>query len=372
MNRPSDSPYLQLARIVKHYLHLSHPSPSSVDDLRRQIVDCRMDINYDRLAEEFAEAYWLRNYWKAVYFFEYEFKHPPINLERVSVLGAGSAADTLAFMIWLDQKLLSPGSTSITLIDRSRKQLDLARKLITQTSDLFHHRFNIIYKHLDIRRWRPIPDRTDLIILSHFLTENPDEINNLLSKAKIALCSPGQIVVIERERDPVWKQAKSILSNLGITVYDTGLNKYYFSRLRPHLNQVSPHYVDGILSAPKYQTEIVSGFFSAWRTQSLNTVRQIFSPQAIFDEKPGLEPAIQGLPQILNYWKANPLSQNNISVSLLNSAYTGNNAICAFTGDFDTPKQHITIQGAMNFYIDPRHQKINHLTEYFGTIKTPF
>ena len=45
--------------------------------------------------------------------------------------------------------------------------------------------------------------------------------------------------------------------------------------------------------------------------------------------------------------------------------------MCMFGGNFETPKQHIDIQGAFYFYIDSHTQKIERLVEQFTTKKTP-
>lgn len=346
---------------------------------------CDSDIDYDRFAESFAHLYWLRNYWKAVHFFEYEYspKFPILDgdfagdpFPRVIVWGAGSAADTVALMAWLNENF--PLNTiSITLIDRSQKQLDLAKRLIREVEKVLDKAtFRVSYQKLDIHKWNPESDSADTILMSHFLTENSGELHNLLKKAKYALRGRGEVIVIERERDAVWAKAAALFANLGISVYDTDLSDDKLSYLYPILKKekletITPHYVKASLPEKKYQADIVAKYFQAWRLQSLDLIDEIFSKDAVYDEKPGIEKTIRGIDGILNYWRLNPALQKNIHVYVRNVAYGDSTIVCAFEGNFDTPKQHIIIRGAMNFFIDPFAEKINKLTEYFGTEKSP-
>lgn len=380
--------YAQIAEIAKQILGFPDPA-ISVDSkaanlLRTKMMRCDSDTDYDRFAESFARLYWLRNYWKAVHFFEYEYspKFPILDddfainsFPKVIVLGAGSAADTMAFMAWSNEKFPLK-VIPITLIDRSQKQLDLAKRLIKEVEKVLDKvTFRVSYQKLDVCAWNPEPNSADMVLMSHFLTENSGELLNLLKKAKYALRRRGEAIIIERERDAVWTKAAELFANMGISIYDTDLSNDKLSCLYPILKKekletITPHYVKASLPEKKYQAGIVMKYFQAWRFQSLDLINEIFSKDAIYDEKPGIEKTIRGIDGILNYWQLNPVLQKNIRVYVRNVAYQDNTVICAFEGNFDTPKQHIVIRGAMNFFIDPFTQKVNKLTEYFGTEKS--
>lgn len=377
--------YAEIAEAAKKIFGISGLNADETDILKAKIVRCDQDINYDRFAGDFAKKYWLRNYWKAVHFFEHEYvpKYPVLDDDfsndiflRVVVWGAGSAADVAAFMVWANERFPLK-VISITLIDRSNRQLDLAKNLLDEAGGILEKAiFCISYQRSDVRAWDPEHDSTDLIIMSHFLTENDRELCKLLRKAKLALRRRGEVIIIERERDAVWKKAAALFANMGISVYDTDLSAEKISRLHPilkmeNLEDITPHYIKANLPERKFYADIVTKYFIGWRSQSLDVINDIFSKDAIYDEKPGIEKSIRGINGILDYWKMNPVLQKNIHVYVRNVAYGDSTIVCAFEGDFDTPKQHIAIRGAMNFFIDPYSQKINKLTEYFGTEKTP-
>jgi len=101
-------------------------------------------------------------------------------------------------------------------------------------------------------------------------------------------------------------------------------------------------------------------------------VTEIFSKNAKYYEKPMIDPPVKGLDAIKGYWEVNPILQKNIQVKAKRVSYESRYIMCEFGGDFDTPKQHIDIQGSLVFDIDPRTKQIRELREYFNTVKTPF
>jgi len=379
--------YLKVANIVEDFLKFKQTKFNSeeMNRLRERIIHCESDINYDQLAGEFAQLYWLRNFWKAVYFFKYEYSikqsildklYQPDYFLQLIVLGAGSAADTIACMVWLNEKL-PLARVKISLIDQSQDQLDLARKLICLILPVLDRvKFDITYQRVKAKEWSPIQNCADIILMSHFLNENPADLSLLLEKVRFALGQRGDAVIIERERDPIWKKTLGLLGNLGTTLYDTDLSRdkfvdFYLASEKKVDNDITPYYIKASIPEKKFQADIVRKYFQAWRLQSLDLINEIFSKDAIYDEKPGIEPRIKGIEEILSYWNQNPMLQKNIDVQVRNVAYGENTIVCAFEGKFDTPKKHIAIRGAMNFYIDDYSQRIRKFDEYFGTDKFP-
>ena len=122
----------------------------------------------------------------------------------------------------------------------------------------------------------------------------------------------------------------------------------------------------------KQQRHLVDLYFEAWRTQSTEIIAQIFTEDAIYEEKPGKEAPISGICEIIEYWKYNPVSQNNIEVSSYVMGHSEDGGIwVGFEGGFDVRGEHVDIDGVIKFSTDLTKNKINHLTEYFKVKKSP-
>lgn len=381
-----ENKYLKVAHIVNKLLsRLSTQSTAEIRNIIKNVSTSDANIDFDKFSNSFAKEYWLRNYWKSVYFFEYESLPIAIDLIRQSkieilVLGAGSASDTIACMVWLSKTLKTNRKISITLVDRSQKQLDLASKLINNIrKEVSNINFNINYKKLEIKDWDLTPNSIDLVLMSHFLTENYQGTNNILEKVRLVVRERAQVVIIERQKDRTWKKAKDTLNNMGIPVLDMKTyKKDLISLLSPlddekdDLLTMTPHYVLARLPENKYQIDIVAKFFRSWKGQSTKLLEEIFHKNAKYYEKPMLDKPFTGLNAINEYWEDNPLSQRNIKVKPKKIGYEYGHILCEFGGDFDTPKQHIDISGVLIFDIDSKTRQIKQLREYFNTIKRPF
>ena len=359
---------------------------ASIEDIAtiRQSVRNGTPIDFSKDGPAFASAFWERNFWKAISFFGFEFVNPSILTQRrlisdssidVTVLGAGSGADAVACLCWLDEEFPLHRVT-MTLIDQYQEQLDLARNVIT-TAQRFLDQTNVDVRYSCQRldQWTPQPVSTDIILMSHLLTENVMGKNELIAKVSAALRPRGDVILIERERDPVWTAARHEFAMNGITTHDVGLCDEKFRALVPTLakteTDITPHFVRGSVPANKYLMNLVRGYFDAWVRQTSDPLPSIFTSDATYDEKPGIEPTLVGIDGIRRYWDKHPGLQRNIDLTIHNVTYSDTVSVCSFSGRFDTPKQHIDIRGAINFYLDPYRGKIHRMDEYFGTIKSP-
>ncbi len=386
LNSVGADQYLRVSRIISDSLHvLSSNSGIEIKNLLKNISESNLDINYDKLSYSFTKEYWLRNYWKAVYYFEYKSKPLTVDFNRegsieVLILGAGSAADTIACLVWLNKTFKLKNKILFTLVDRSQKQLDIAQKLLEKVKpEISNIKFDVKYEKVDIKNWKPIANSTDLLLMSHFLTENPEELDDLLDKAKLAVREKAQIVTIERERDKVWQRTRDRFMDIGIPVVDMKVYKDELVNLlksvedeKSDLITMTPHYLLAKFPDDKYQVDMVVKFFRAWRGQSIELVKEIFSKNAKFYEKAIIDPPMTGLKSIKGYWEENPMLQKDIQVKAKRVSYEAGYTMCEFGGYFDTPKQHVSIQGMMVLDIDQRTRQIKELREYFNTIKTPF
>jgi hypothetical protein len=383
---PPPAIYSKVAAIAKREFKIDNLSGSGSAterfQLQRTIREIGSPIDYDRFSDTFVRLYWLRNYWKAVYFFEYEYVHKkfvPQGLGPPSVtvvsLGAGSASDTAACMAWLNEHLPLGSSVSLELVDESENQMRLARRLVRAlVPTLVKVRWNVRFVVKELNRWRPASHAADIILMSHVLTENQDQFRMICNKTIEALKYKGDIVIIERERDQTWRHAIRYFTNAAVSVYDARINrkeKYLHNVLQSHDIPITPHYIKATTAPFQYQSDLIVDYFRAWGRQSVPLLKRIFASDAQFDEKPGIEQTIDGIAGIVEYWKEFPLRQSNIHLNIRNVANEDNLAICAFEGEFDKTKEHVAIRGAMNFYIDPYTKRIQKLVEYFGTEKTP-
>lgn len=373
-----------VAKSVREYLQ-KQPNQNVEDATTLKLAIMAGGVpDYERDSLAFAAAYWERNFWKAVYFFCYEYVRPsmlanplllPGKSVDVVVLGAGSAADTVACLLWLDCELPLQKVT-VTLVDQSRSQLALARSVIERAkASLGQADFDIRYLNVDASDWNPGANSADLILMGHFLTENPDDKEALVAKTVAALKPRGDLLIIERQRDPVWRWARQRLALCGVTTHDVDISDEKFKLLAPWLPateaDITPLYVRGNVPANKRLMELVRDYFGCWSQHSSDALCDVFAPNATYDEKPGVEPLIVGLDGIRRYWDENPGQQRDTRLVVHNVAYSDTVAVCSWSGEFDTPEQHVAIRGAMNFYLDPYFGKINRFDELFGTVKTP-
>jgi len=375
---------LRIATAIRDYLQTHADIPAAKISALRLSMKADVALNYDLDALPFASAFWERNFWKAVYFFFYEYVKPSMLGNRllvpgsgvdVTVLGAGSAADTVACLLWLDHELPLQRIT-LTLIDQSALQLELARNIIDIAKRFLDQaEFDIRYAHLRASEWNPATDSIDMVLMGHFLTENGREKDAMVVKTVAALKPRGDVIIIERQRDPVWQWARQRLALNGVTTHEVGLSEEKFLQIVPALPEtemdITPLYVRGSVPENKTFMGLVRGYFQAWLQQTSDTLPEIFRDDAVYDEKPGIEAPIVGIDSIRRYWDEHPGLQRDVQLIVHNVTYSDTVSVCSFGGEFDTPKQHIAIQGAMVFYLDPYTGKIHRFTEHFGTVKTP-
>jgi hypothetical protein len=129
-----DNRYLEVVRRVEKHLGAANRSKSA---LRSRIARQPWTINFDIAADTYNSYYWVRNFWKAAYFFAYEYSLTPAALNRLSkqqqldvmFVGGGSGADALAFTTWFNDAF-PLAKLRITVIDGSQKQLDTMARFV--------------------------------------------------------------------------------------------------------------------------------------------------------------------------------------------------------------------------------------------------
>lgn len=194
-----DNRYLEMIRRVEPHLgERIPPNKYIAEDLRHKIATSPWTINFDQVSDTYNAFFWKRNFWKAAYFFSYEYSLTAVTLNRlkdcqnldVTVVGSGAGSDVLALMTWFNNAFPFTKLT-LTLIDQSQKQLDKMALFIKETTELIDQiTVSVRYLHMDSEQWQPTVDSADVLVLSHFLVENPSDVHTVLLKTKDAV-RPG-------------------------------------------------------------------------------------------------------------------------------------------------------------------------------------
>lgn len=168
-------------------------SAAAVDTVRDRVEGYKHDtLDYAEYAAAFAYRYGLTNYVKAAAVLEAE----PPTPGAVADLGSGPGTATLAYLTWLDRT--GADEATATLVDESPDQHAQASHLL----DAF------TFPGIDVAVERYVADirnyvgEADTAILSHVLTEQPDDAANLLQHARSL--ARDDCYVIERVDDPLW------------------------------------------------------------------------------------------------------------------------------------------------------------------------
>lgn len=115
---------------------------------------CPNGIDYEIYADAFAHRYFPRNFWKAVFGFradKAEYK------SRVADLGCGSGSIILGYLAYLDDVVPDGVYTvCVTLLDKSERQLRLAKELLNHSLPSLR-RVRVVIKtlHTDLINWMP-------------------------------------------------------------------------------------------------------------------------------------------------------------------------------------------------------------------------
>lgn len=380
-----DNRYLQIVRQVEECMsEWGKPSRQNEEAVIQQITNSPWAINFDAVTNTYNTLFWTRNFWKAAYFFSYDYSLTPATMQRLiqhqhlqaTFVGGGAGADVLALMTWFT--ISFPLATlTITVLDRSQQQLDRLQLFVSRTKDLLDDSaITVRYVQMDAAQWHPEADTTDLLVLGHFLTENPHDVHRLMLKSNTAVREGGDVVMIERPQDAVLYHAKQVLADAGLTVHhtltDNARMKLILQQIpKPGNSGLTAHYLRATQPDKKRKAEIVSTYFSAWRHQTVEPLYEIFNPTATYDRQPGIISPVKGIDDMVTYWMERPMRQSDVKVLIRNVAYTESTAVCAFEADFNTPQTHETVKGAICFTMDQYTQKIQHMTGHYGVVQTP-
>lgn len=221
---------------------LGNIRPEDLRLLRKNVRVLGASIDYDDSYQEFANLYWLRNYWKAVYGLKNYVSLD--NVRSVLVFGSGSGSDTAALLAVMNERY--PGrKLRITMVDRNKKQQEFARTItnIVQES-IGDTSTEFLQNTQDILDWEPKGRAYDLVMVNHVLTENLQNISRIIDISLKGISPHGSLFITERDRDPIWTHTKKLIVQRGFTVNDASIDRTKLDHLLMPLGSKAGQYLD--------------------------------------------------------------------------------------------------------------------------------
>lgn len=360
---------------LQKYLEMDISLLEGYHSLKKQYSKGSDLIDYELYSHPFSYAFFLENFWKTLLVFQED--SPPIAKTLLDV-GAGSGASSLAYLAWLDESV-KPNiwTIEVTFLDRSNKQLKFLKALLSNFS-FKNIKVKAEFVHEDFVSFTREDSRIELTLLSHVLNENISNLNTILMKAENLTLPNGKIYVLERMDDNLtWQKINEVASLLALNSkrshVTSQLNKLFVGN-SPHLmnkkenrKEITASYVSIQIPSNKNFSNLIHKYFEAWSKKSLELLEQVFSDDAVYEEKP-FETVYRSLTEIKNYWQEKVLPQNNITIDILRITYTGMTAIVKWQAEFTLPKKGFKqVRGIMELTYDCHHNKISKLEEYFRT-----
>jgi SAM-dependent methyltransferase len=334
-------------------------------------------LDYEKSAYDFAYVYFLQNFWKGALLF-----HKSVTFaRRILDIGAGSGATTFAYLTLLndflrdqDFRITPKFEVHVALVDKSRKQLKLASDLLNEISSEWRNL--TVFPHFEtteFAHWNT-NSHFDVALMGHVLNENTGRIRGFLEKAfELADCN-SRIYLIERTDDPCWNEVNEGVSDLCLPRTEGRISDQ-IRFLKPfkafpkgrHASTESRYMV---LRCPeeKILARLLRKYFTAWRTQSVELLDEVFADNAEYYDKPFSRP-LQGLKAIRKYWTDKVLIQQRIRISISRVGYSDLDAIAEWKSLFGLKGQQVEVRGCLLLRLDPSSQRIARLDEYYTSHK---
>jgi SAM-dependent methyltransferase len=322
-------------------------------------------IDYDELGESFAYRYFLANYWKVGLALRDARLRPP---STVIDLGSGSGAATAAILSWIYSKEATQKPVEVILVDRSPKQLALARDLLASVAASLPG-LSLVISTLESEitpneiAWRSVASAADLVVASHLLTENADCAPALLERLLRSMATDSDLLVVERPDDKVWSRLPQGAAR-AVQASDEGLPLNGFSGKRGK-RQIATRY----LTIPARTTpwiDLVGRYFRAWREQSVEQLDAVFAPNAVYLDKPRAKP-IHSLEGIREYWRQRVLPQRDPNPSVLSLACGRESAFVEWQADLTVDRRRKRVRGEMSLELDGSGERIGRLREHYSS-----
>ena len=320
-------------------------------------------IDYDKYGPTFDFQYFLTNYWKYYAYLGIVKSQIFSNNIKIADLGCGAGTFSLAYLSWLNSILTEKLNVDLILIDRSKKQLNYARRFYSLVKPYLNKiNLKINYNHKNLQDYKFSKNTIDIFLLGHLFTTDqkiiPTTIKNILDS-----CKPlSELHTVERIDDiVVWRKVDEEVNNLCLPTNKGSHQKTLKIPFRFGYRCVK-------IQDSKIGIFLLQYYFDAWRNRSVNKLTKIFEESAIYYEKPFQKP-INGLKEISTYWRLHVLKQKNIEIKVIKSIYSENLALSEWTSEFDFEKKHYKLCGILYLTINPDTNLASSLVEYFRTSK---
>ncbi len=358
-----------LREALKEYVRDAHLAER--DLLAAQFQQPGAAIDYDRFAEAFAVSYLLPNYWKMAHAM-----HRAAPRDRTDIVDLGSGPGTAAWaaLAWLASQPQPPRSIALHLVDRSERCLSLA-------GELSHHvlrslptlRTTIDIKQADLSGALQLPPDS-LILLSHVLTEHPNNLDPLLSSVLLGRLQ-ADVLIVEREDDDVWATIDRATKAGPWLRADSELHvDWHVETLLPEAGRkdrsLRTRWMLLTLPSSSPVARAAIGYFDAWRRQDVSRICEIFAADATYVHDP-FERPLRGRDEIVRYWREEVLTQHNPRIEFHMLAAEDTRAIVEWTVRFERAGLDVTVSGVVILRIDPRREQIVELREYYHSAKIP-
>jgi SAM-dependent methyltransferase len=342
--------------------HLGVVPPVDIQEVQRQIRGPEAaQVDYDAYSRAFAHAYHMVNYRKCLAALD---QLAPSPTTRVLDLGTGSGAAAAAALVYLASRIPTSPAVEVRLVDRSHRQLDLASGLLERLREYLTIEFKVEATQADVVRQPLSPGFSpSLVLATHLLTENPDQVLPLLRTAESAAGAGGALIVMEREDDPIWS---------GISAY----RQRSLAARAAGGGLVSGAGPDGVhrdwrvrwlmLEPPvrRHLEGAARRYFDAWLTREPSRLSTVFTTDARYHDKPFKDP-ISGLVGIEEYWRSEVLPQQDLSIIFDDVAYGPQSAHIEWRALFVRDGLQRVVQGTMMLDVEPDSGLIRELREYY-------
>ena len=314
------------------------------------------NLDYDALALGFAYRYFWQNFRKAVVAFR---DMDLANVRTVLDVGAGSAACTLALLVSLEERSGPLTEMHVVLVDKSQAHLAIGEALIRAIApELRRIKLRTEYISQKFGTIRESKFCADLILVGHMLNESPEEVPSILGFCKSSLSELGQIVIMDRPSDPVWKVVQESCFECGFEWHSSlalGSEKEKMTRTMILRQTKNPQ----ILS-------LINEYIQAWQNRSIEAIGRIFDSSAIYKFKPFHDP-LRGVSEIKDYWRSHVLTQEHPEIFVSTMVFDGSLAWLEWTARFARGQSCYDVEGYMSIRSTQDIQRIAELREAYRT-----
>lgn len=291
-------------------------------------------------------------------------------------LGSGPASASVGALLAAPHRNLAP--RRVLLIDRSRFQLDLGARLLTEIADATGIELTIELLHRDLGDLdiEATVAGADLLLASHVLCENSWLADELVESASSVMTPGAHLVVVEQSDEALWSNELGPLgfSSQGIssTTEDSSLS------LLGDEDMVYSGKTDWrskamvVAAAPeRWMQHLVRGYFEAWNKQDPDLAASLFTDDATYIEKP-YSSSFHGRDAIRRYWTERvQQAQSGVHATPVRIVYDPTTAWIDWHSNFARGDHFIDVSGMMTLTFDRRAQQIRTLREVFRTRARP-